>query len=89
MSAASAFFRVGEKIVPYIHLVEGAVGSGKSTLASRLSEEHRAPRLILDDWMATLYGPDRPSTGNIEWYLERKGRCIEQMWSANHKFQAA
>ncbi|MDB0047393.1 ATP-binding protein [Porticoccaceae bacterium] len=66
--------------MPYIHLVEGAVGSGKSTFASRLSEEYRAPRLILDDWMASLYNPDRPSTGNIEWYLERKGRCIEKMW---------
>jgi predicted kinase len=66
--------------VAYIHLVEGAVGSGKSTFASRLSEVHRAPRLILDDWMATLYSPDRPTTGNLKWYLERKDRCIEQIW---------
>jgi len=66
--------------VPYIHLIEGAVGSGKSTFAARLSQEHRAPRLILDDWMATLYSPDRPSTGNIQWYLERKDRCLGQMW---------
>ena len=82
-------FWIGEKIVPYIHLVEGAVGSGKSTFASRLSQECRAPRLILDDWMASLYNPDRPSTGNMSWYLERKDRCIEQMWKTACEIMAS
>lgn len=63
-----------------IHLIEGPVGSGKSTFAAQLSKEHQAPRLILDDWMATLFGADRPVTGVVEWYLERKERCIDQIW---------
>ena len=64
----------------FVHLVEGPVGAGKSTFSSQLSKEHRAPRLILDDWMATLFRSDRPATGIVEWYLERKDRCIEQIW---------
>lgn len=63
-----------------IRLIEGPVGAGKSTLASQISKDCNAPRLILDDWMATLFSPDRPSVGVIEWYLERKSRCIDQIW---------
>jgi predicted kinase len=61
-------------------LIEGPVGAGKSTMAAQLSERHAAPRLILDDWMARLFRPDRPATGVMEWYAERKDRCIEQIW---------
>ena len=64
----------------FIHLVEGPVGAGKSTFSSQLSKDYRAPHLILDDWMATLFRPDRPLTGTLEWYVERKNRCIEQIW---------
>ena len=60
-----------------LHLLLGPVGAGKSTLARQLSREHRAIALILDDWMARLYGPDeRPPTGRIAWYLERRDRCL-------------
>ena len=61
-------------------MIEGPVGAGKSTLASQISKDCNAPRLILDDWMATLFSPDRPSTGVVEWYVERKSRCIDQIW---------
>jgi predicted kinase len=64
----------------FIHLIEGPVGAGKSTFATQLGRELPAPRLALDDWMATLFRPDRPPTGVIEWYAERKDRCIDQMW---------
>ncbi len=63
-----------------IHLVEGPVGAGKSTFAARLGHELRAPRLDLDEWMVTLFRPDRPETGFMQWYAERKGRCLEQIW---------
>ena len=63
-----------------IYLIEGPVGSGKSTLASKLSNEFSAPRLILDKWMTILFSPDRPDSDFIGWYLERKDRCIEQIW---------
>jgi predicted kinase len=37
--------------------------------------------LTLDEWMARLFGQDeRPAMGRIEWYVERRDRCIEQIW---------
>lgn len=64
-----------------LYLIEGPVGSGKSTFAAKLSHRHAAPRLILDEWMATLFSPDRPDADFVEWYLARKRRCIEQIWN--------
>ena len=66
--------------MPTVHLVEGPVGAGKSTLATRLSHEHRAPHLDLDQWMVALFRPDRPAEGFMEWYADRKQRCLDQIW---------
>ena len=63
-----------------IYLVEGPVGAGKSTFSEDLSRKINAPHLNLDFWMANLFGADRPSIGVLEWYVERKTRCIEQIW---------
>ena len=69
------------RVAGELHLIIGPVGAGKSTFARALAGKHRAVRLILDDWMAQLYGADeRPATGRIEWYLERRDRCLEQIW---------
>jgi predicted kinase len=65
----------------HLHLIIGPVGAGKSTFAAQLSREHHAVRLTLDAWMATLFGADpRPATGVIEWYVERRDRCLAQIW---------
>ncbi|MEK9946443.1 MAG: ATP-binding protein [Alphaproteobacteria bacterium] len=64
----------------HVHLIEGPVGAGKSTFAAQLSKAHAAPHLALDDWMATLFGPGRPDGDIMPWYVERKDRCIEQIW---------
>ncbi len=68
-----------------MHLVEGPVGAGKSTFAASLRARHDAPHLALDAWMATLFGPDRPATGWVDWYLERKDRCLEQIWAVTRQ----
>jgi len=68
-------------IAATIFLVEGPVGAGKSTFAARLGQDHAAARLNLDEWMVTLFRPDRPSDGFMAWYAERKQRCIEQIWN--------
>ncbi|MEJ2681019.1 MAG: AAA family ATPase, partial [Gammaproteobacteria bacterium] len=63
-----------------IYLVEGPVGSGKSTFAEQQALEINAPHINLDSWMVNLFRPDRPTSGTMEWYIERKERCIEQIW---------
>lgn len=63
-----------------IHLIEGPVGSGKSTFSLKLQKEIAAIHFPLDDWMASLFKPDRPNTEVMEWYLERKQRCIQHIW---------
>ncbi len=62
-----------------IHLIEGPVGSGKSTFSLKMMEEMDAIYFSLDDWMASLFKPDRPNTGVMEWYSNRKQRCINQI----------
>ena len=69
-----------EAAIPSIYLIEGAVGAGKSTFAAKLSLLHDAPHLNLDEWMVTLFSPDRPDENFVEWYSERKHRCIQQIW---------
>ena len=64
----------------HLHLIVGPVGAGKSTFGLQLARDHAAVRLTLDEWMAELFRPDRPDTGVMEWYVERTGRCIEQIW---------
>lgn len=65
--------------LPVVYLVEGPVGAGKSTFARSLANEQRAVWFNLDDWYARLYRPDRPETGLMEWYAERKERCLGQI----------
>lgn len=64
-----------------LHLVVGPVGAGKSTFAQQLCRDHAAVWLNLDEWMVTLFRPDRPEAGVVEWYVERAARCVEQIWS--------
>lgn len=66
--------------MPTIHLIEGPVGAGKSTYAGKLALELGAPHLNLDEWMVTLFRPDRPQDNFMAWYAERKERCIAQIW---------
>ena len=63
-----------------LHLIEGPVGAGKSTYAAQLGIATGAAHLNLDEWMVTLFRPDRPESDFLAWYGERKERCIEQIW---------
>lgn len=63
-----------------LHIIEGPVGAGKTTYANRLGRELGSAPLVLDEWMATLFRPDRPEDNVWLWYGERKQRCIEQIW---------
>ena len=65
---------------PAIHLIEGPVGAGKSTFAGGLALRLGAVHLDLDQWMVALFSPDRPQDGFLPWYMERKQRCLEQIW---------
>lgn len=72
-----------------IHLIVGPVGAGKSTFGRQLAQRQRAVRLTLDEWMATLFRPDRPDVGLVDWYLERSARCIEQIWALTKQLLSA
>lgn len=64
-----------------LHLVIGPVGAGKSTWARGFAAEQGAVLLVLDDFMALLFGADeRPASGRLEWYLARRDRCLELIW---------
>lgn len=62
------------------HLVVGPVGSGKSTFAKKLCRDLGAIHFDLDEWMTELFRPDRPQQGLVDWYVERSGRCLGQIW---------
>jgi predicted kinase len=80
----SASATVAAATSPRVHLVIGPVGAGKSTFVRQLVQQHRAVPLNLDDWMATLFSPDRPdSRGTADvmaWYVPRTLRCLAQIW---------
>ncbi len=75
--------------MPSIYLIEGPVGAGKSTYAAKLALKHAAPHLDLDEWMVTLFSPDRPTDDFVAWYTERKQRCIQQIWAVSQQVLSA
>ncbi|WP_091741061.1 AAA family ATPase [Phenylobacterium immobile] len=65
-----------------LHVVFGPSGAGKTSYALTVARRDRLVPFILDDWMATLFGPDMPTPIEYEWMIERVGRCEEQIWSS-------
>lgn len=64
-----------------LQLIEGPVGAGKSTYAKSLARGGNAVHIALDEWFAALFSPDRPGQDIIPWYIERKDRLIDLIWS--------
>lgn len=64
-----------------VHLIEGPVGAGKSTFAKSMALQTGAIHIALDEWFAKLYSADRPAGEWIPWYVERKQRLLELIWS--------
>jgi predicted kinase len=60
-----------------LFLICGLPGSGKSTLARHLEQEHRALRLVPDEWMARIVGDGhdeakRAAIEAIQWDLAQR-----------------
>jgi predicted kinase len=64
-----------------LHVIFGPCGAGKTTYAHAFARRERAMALILDDWMARLFGPDMPEPLEYDWMIERVGRCEAQIWN--------
>ena len=58
-----------------IHLICGSTGAGKTTYATRLRQQLGAMHLSIDDWMVTLFAPDKPAQPSWPWIEERVLRC--------------
>ena len=67
--------------MPKVHLVEGPVGAGKSTFSKSLALRTNGVHIALDEWFVRLYSADRPATNFMDWYVERKARLLELIWS--------
>jgi predicted kinase len=65
---------------PALHFVCGPVGSGKTTYAQALAGRIKAVRFSTDEWVARLFGKERPSPCPVEWAVERTRRCWAQIW---------
>ena len=64
-----------------IYLIEGPVGAGKSTFAASLATRVGGTHIALDEWFARLFSPDRPNTDLMPWYIERKARLLDHIWT--------
>lgn len=64
----------------WLHLIAGSTGAGKTSFAKELCGTLGAVHLSIDDWMATLYGPDQPESPDFAWMLARTQRCEAVMW---------
>jgi len=62
-----------------VHLICGSTGAGKTSYALKLSRQLSATHFSIDEWMMTLYGPDRPTPMDLPWLFERIERCETQM----------
>jgi predicted kinase len=62
-----------------IHLVCGSTGAGKSTYSGKLAGQLGALHLSIDDWMVTLFSPDKPERPDWQWIDERATRCERQI----------
>jgi predicted kinase len=63
-----------------IHLICGSTGAGKTTYALRLSDDLKAVRFSIDEWMAALFWADSPQPLDAAWSMERAERCLGQIW---------
>ena len=64
-----------------LHVISGPCGAGKTTYAHALARRDGAVPFILDEWGARLFGPDVHGPIEIQWMLERAGRCAALIWS--------
>jgi predicted kinase len=82
--------REQEHRMPKVHLIEGPVGAGKSTYAAALALETHGVHIPLDEWFVKLFSPDRPVGDFVpSWYIERKERLLELIWSHSRRLLAA
>jgi predicted kinase len=66
----------GEMATPTLHFICGPVGAGKTTYAIAVAQRVKAVRFSIDEWVARLYGKERPDPCPVEWMVDRAERCM-------------
>ena len=62
-----------------VHCICGPIAAGKTTLARELAEATGGVRFAIDEWMHTLFGPDRPESMQMGWVVPRLARCHQMI----------
>ena len=75
--------------MPIVHLIEGPVGAGKSTFAVQLAASNGGVHIALDEWFANLFSSDRSAGDFASWYLERKERLLNLIWTHSLRLLAS
>jgi len=75
--------------MPKVHLIEGPVGAGKSTFSAALALRTDGIHIALDEFFAKLFSPDRPESDFVPWYIERKERLLDLIWSHSRRILAS
>jgi predicted kinase len=69
-----------EMPTPTLHFICGPVGSGKTTYAIAVAHRVKAVRFSIDEWIARLFGKERPDPCPVQWTVERAERCKPLIW---------
>jgi predicted kinase len=62
------------------HLICGSTGAGKTTYSRELGKKKSSFLFSIDQWMKSLFWMDSSSRPDLDWALERVGRCEDQIW---------
>ncbi len=68
-----------------VYLITGSTGAGKTTYSRTLAKIKNAQVFSIDEWMKTLFWMDAPSSPDLNWAIDKVGRCEKQIWNVGER----